>query len=89
MTELPTMRESLAGEVTRQIDRIAAQLRDLAIQVERHRVDIDRAGRGGPPTAGAVAATVLHDVLNASANLPLDTLVRAAGNYDTHAREED
>ncbi|QYN17490.1 hypothetical protein [Amycolatopsis sp. DSM 110486] len=84
----PTMREALGDEIVRNINRTAAQLRELADQIERDGASVARIGTPGVPTAGSIAARVVHAVHNGLAGMALDGLIRAAGNFDTHAKDD-
>lgn len=66
---------------------VAARLREAADDVERHAAKPQTNLNDMKPELAYRAAEITHDVAMAVANLRLDGLIRAAGDFDRYVRE--
>lgn len=64
------------------IQRVAANLRDLADEVERATYAVDHVGKPGRPNYGAAALEVHHALAWGFANLNADQIIRYATDAD-------
>jgi hypothetical protein len=77
-----TYEEFATDQLRGRIEKVAARLRDLAVEVDRESRTFDRVGQPGRPSYATVARNVQHAVLRGLANLSLDGLTDAAHDAD-------
>lgn len=77
------------GQVTRQMDRIAAHLRDLADRIDHEKSALERKGlKPGYPHAGYAAGNVVNALGWGFANAPTELLVTTAADFDVAFAKE-
>jgi hypothetical protein len=79
----PETNEEWSAQFLREgIQKVAANLRDLADRVERATHAVDGVGRPGRPNYGSAAGEVSHTLAWGFANLNVEQLVRYATDAD-------
>jgi len=78
----PDLRAWLAGQFTRSVEVTAANLRELADEIERHGQAITSIPQPGRTNAGEIASQIISDVTSGLANAGLSGIVSAAARFD-------
>lgn len=86
MGSLDWMQEELSKEFTRQVKRIAEQLRDTAERIDRSAGHIPKSLTDDLPDHNTAASNVLSAIGNFHGNLSISGLLRAAAEADRFAR---
>lgn len=89
VSEQTDIAKHLARFYSRQVARIAAQLRDMADEVERRGNCVYDSSQDSKPDYVNAAGQVVHKVQWGVANLPLDTLLIAAADVDREVRKPE
>lgn len=82
MAEIQTQEQWHASNMATAIDKVATTLGDLAEDVTRHKIGIQRVGSQGRPNYGTTALEVQREVLQRLGQMRLDLVIMYATEAD-------